>query len=443
MRKFALSILLFLAIAPLHAQELHKATDLHEFLMRAKAGIVHDAISPVTVDAQPAPFASKTFNITAIAGSANNASSFRFDVTPTPFAVNAGDSVTINITVPSNDQSTGGIGHGFFLESYFENFSFLISRGQTRSINFVANQPGTFSYICTQSSCGVGHTVMGGTFTVNAVQAPAPTIASLNPATGPTSGGNVVTISGANFTANASVKFDNTNAIGVTVNGSTSITATAPAHAAGPVTVTVTNSDGQSGTASYTYADPTISITAVSPNTGTTAGGTSVTISGAAFQPGATVTFGALPATNVTVVNATTITATTPLGPATEQLKVDVTVKNPDGKSATQQQAFTYTVPPLSIDAVSPSSVITTGGQQITITGKGFTTALASSVTIDGVAATGVNVVDAVTMTAIVPPHASGAADVAVKVGNTTATKSGGLTYFVFTAPPKRRAAKH
>jgi len=443
MRKLTLSILLSLAVAPLHAEEVHQATDLHEFLMRAKAGIVHEAISPVTVDAVPAPFATKTFNVTAIAGSSTNASSFRFDVSPTPFAVNVGDAVTINITVPSNDQSSGGIGHGFFLETYFENFGFTIARGQTRSLNFVANQPGTFSYICTQTSCGVGHTVMGGTFTVNAVQAAAPSIASINPATGATGGGNIVTITGANFASGATVKFDNSSAIGVTVNSSTSITATAPAHAAGAVTVTVTNPDGQSGTTQYTYADPTISITAVSPNIGPTSGGTSVTISGAAFQSGATVTFGAFQATNVNVVNSTTITATTPLGPATEQLKVDVTVKNPDGKGATQSQAFQYVPPALTIDTITPSSVVTTAGQLIRITGTGFTTALNSSVTIGGVAATGVNVVDAITITAIAPPHAAGAVDVVVQVGSSTATKSGGLTYFVLTAPPKRRSTKH
>src|SRR5205809_809677 len=119
MRKLALSILVFLSIAPLFGQEVHQAADLHELLARIHAGVIHEALSPVTVDAAPTPFAAKTFNITAIAGNANNASTFRFDVSPTPFAVNVGDNVTLNITVPSNDQSSGGIGHGFFLENYF------------------------------------------------------------------------------------------------------------------------------------------------------------------------------------------------------------------------------------------------------------------------------------------------------------------------------------
>ena len=71
----------------------------------------------------------------------------------------------------------------------------------------------------------------------------------------------------------------------VVVN-STTITATTPAGSAGAVTVTVTVS-GQSGslTNGFTYVGvPTVS--SVSPNTGSTAGGTAVTITGTNFAAG-------------------------------------------------------------------------------------------------------------------------------------------------------------
>ena len=86
---------------------------------------------------------------------------------------------------------------------------------------------------------------------------------------------------------------------------STSITATAPAHAAGKVDVVVTNTDSQSATLTqaFTYVLPAPTISSVSPNTGPTTGGTPVTITGTNFQSGATVTFGALPATDVIVVS--------------------------------------------------------------------------------------------------------------------------------------------
>jgi hypothetical protein len=55
-------------------------------------------------------------------------------------------------------------------------------------------------------------------------------------------------------------------------------------------------------------------VSSISPNTGPLAGGTSVTISGSNFTGATAVTFGSQPATNVMVVNANTITATTPAG---------------------------------------------------------------------------------------------------------------------------------
>ena len=50
----------------------------------------------------------------------------------------------------------------------------------------------------------------------------------------------------------------------------------------------------------------------MSPTSGTTAGGTGITVTGTGFLAGATVTMGGTAASNVTVVNSTTITATTP-----------------------------------------------------------------------------------------------------------------------------------
>src|SRR5207253_10334456 len=77
--------------------------------------------------------------------------------------------------------------------------------------------------------------------------------------------------------------------------------ATTPAHAAGTVSIVVTNSDARAGTLAnnFIYYAPT--VTSVSPSSGSTAGGTSVTITGAYFATGATVTVGGAAATGVTV----------------------------------------------------------------------------------------------------------------------------------------------
>jgi acid phosphatase len=80
--------------------------------------------------------------------------------------------------------------------------------------------------------------------------------------------------------------------------------------------------------------------TAITPNSGTTAGGTAVTIRGTGFVSGATVSFGGVAATNVTVVGSTTITATAPAHAAGA---VNVTISNPNSQTGTLTNGFTYT----------------------------------------------------------------------------------------------------
>jgi hypothetical protein len=88
-----------------------------------------------------------------------------------------------------------------------------------------------------------------------------------------------------------------------------------------------------------TAAAPT--VTSVGPSSGSTNGGTSVTISGTNFLRGATVQIGGVMATNVQVNNSTTITANTP---AHAPGAVDVAVTNPDYQSSTLSNGYTYTM---------------------------------------------------------------------------------------------------
>ncbi len=182
---------------------------------------------------------------------------------------------------------------------------------------------------------------------------PAPTVSSVSPATGSTAGGTAVTITGADFVAGATVSFGGVAATNVSVASATSITADTPARAAGAVDVVVINPDLQSGTlvSGYTYAAaPTVG--SVSPASGPPAGGTAVTITGANFVAGATVTFGGVAATNVSVASATSITADTP---AHAVGAVDVVVTNPDLQSGTLASGYAYQGPPVSV-AASPGS---------------------------------------------------------------------------------------
>jgi hypothetical protein len=140
-------------------------------------------------------------------------------------------------------------------------------------------------------------------------------------------------------------------------------------------------------------------------------------------------------------VSSTSITAVTPLGPTSQQLQVDVVVTNPDNTTATLHPGFNYTVPPLAVTNISPSAANTGGGNVVTITGQGFTTAVSSSVTFGGVAATNVTIDSPVSMHVTAPPHAAGTVDVVVTVGSSSVTKSAAFTYA--TPPPRHRAARH
>ncbi|MDQ1306122.1 MAG: large repetitive protein, partial [Actinomycetota bacterium] len=182
---------------------------------------------------------------------------------------------------------------------------------------------------------------LGLSATVNP-PAPAPTVASITPNSALVTGGVAVTIAGANFQDGATVTIGANAATNVKFVSATSLTATAPAGAVGAVDVVVANPDGQSATLAggFTYlAIPPPTVTSITPNSASMTGGVAVTIAGANFQSGATVTIGGTAATNVKFVSATSLTATAPAGAAGA---ADVVVANPDGQSATLAGGFTY-----------------------------------------------------------------------------------------------------
>ena len=108
--------------------------------------------------------------------------------------------------------------------------------------------------------------------------------------------------------------------------------------------LTVTDSNGETGTSTQTVvvnAAPTVS--SVSPRSGSTAGGTAVTIMGRGFVPGAIVKFGTAAASSVTFVSATELKATAPAHAAGT---VNVTVYTGGGTSAIgSADDYSYSAP--------------------------------------------------------------------------------------------------
>src|SRR5204862_6414719 len=95
------------------------------------------------------------------------------------------------------------------------------------------------------------------------------------------------------------------------VNSDTSITATSPAGQAGAVDVTVITAGGTSATNAndqYTYTPPAVpTVTKVSPGSGPSTGGTSVTITRTAFTGAPVVNFGPGNPAKFSVTNDATI----------------------------------------------------------------------------------------------------------------------------------------
>ncbi|MGO9880317.1 MAG: IPT/TIG domain-containing protein [Acidimicrobiales bacterium] len=263
---------------------------------------------------------------------------------------------------------------------------------------------------------------------------PPPSVKSVSPTSGPSTGATTVTITGTGFAGASAVNFGTTAAT-FTVNSSTTITAISPAGSLGTVDITVTTSGGTSATSGadqFTYTvPPPPTVTSISPTSGQSTGDTSVTITGTSFTGATAVDFGSGNPATFTVNNASTITATSPPGALAT---VDVTVTTPGGTSTTSAaDKYTYTVPPPpTVSAVSPTSGISTGGASVTITGTNFTGATAVSF---AKTAANFTVNSPTSITAISPPSTPGPVDITVTTpGGTSATSP--ADQFTYTVPP-------
>ncbi|MEN3332501.1 MAG: hypothetical protein V7641_1866 [Blastocatellia bacterium] len=106
-----------------------------------------------------------------------------------------------------------------------------------------------------------------------------------------------------------------------------------------------------------------LAVMSDSPDSGTAAGGMTVNLNGAGFLSGATVKFGDAAPVTANVVNNHALTAVTPSHTAG---RVDVTVNNPDGASATLSGGYTF-LPPNHPPQVSPTASATTGAAPLFI----------------------------------------------------------------------------
>jgi IPT/TIG domain/PKD domain len=207
-------------------------------------------------------------------------------------------------------------------------------------ISHTFSEPGSYTVALTVfagdgTSIGTSRTVgVGGI----------PTVTKIAPKKGPASGGQVVTITGTNFTAATAVKFGSVAAASFTVESSTKIIASSPAEAVGTVDVTVTGPGGTSATSLADHFKVVPTVTKVSPNTGSKTGGTTVTVSGSGFLPGTSGTTFKFGKTLASSVNCSTTTTCTMVSPSHEVGTVDVkaTVNKLSSSKNAPSDQFTY-----------------------------------------------------------------------------------------------------
>jgi hypothetical protein len=202
---------------------------------------------------------------------------------------------------------------------------------------YLAAVAGDYSVAVTTSGCTSAASAVK-TVTINptpnaTITAPASVVAG--------STGNTASV--ANAGAGATYSWTAGNGTITAGSGTRSITFTAGAVGTLTINVTVTTaagcSDAKSVNVNVTAAPPAVTVTSVSPVSGSTSGGTAVTINGTGFISGATVTFGGAAATNIAVVSAIKITARTPAHAAGS---VNVTVTNTNASTATLTSGYLY-----------------------------------------------------------------------------------------------------
>lgn len=239
----------------------------------------------------------------------------------------------------------------------------------------------------------------------------------ISPNQGSSGGGTLVTITGTNLSGTTAVHFGTRSATSVTNVSPTQISAVSPSGN-GVVGVTATTAGGTSNPVAFFYVGPPFKQS-LSPTSGSTAGGNTVTINGTGLATATSVAFGANSATP-TVVSDSQITVAVPANTA-GSVPVSVTTAGGTNNGLT----YTYIADPV-LTSVAPTSGPTSGGASVTLTGSSL--AFTTGVTFDGNPAFFTALSDT-SVTAVTPPGTAGAVDVVVTNDAGSDTLAGGYTY--------------
>ena len=257
-----------------------------------------------------------------------------------------------------------------------------------------------------------------------------PVITSISPNSGSEAGGTSVTLTGTGFNAVTSVSFYGGGS-GTNFNrvSDTQIICTTPAKTTwNEIVVRASGAAGvNSNGVKFTYgvAPSTPSLSAINPTSGTTAGGTACTLTGANLTGCSAVSFGGTAATGISVVSSTQVRCTSP---AKSAGTISVTATTSNGTS--NGVNYTYNAPAgPTLSAINPTSGTTAGGTVCTLTGTNLTGT--TGVSFGGTAGTSIVNVSSTQVRATSPAKTAGTYGVTATTANGTSnavsyTYSGG-----------------
>jgi hypothetical protein len=151
-------------------------------------------------------------------------------------------------------------------------------------------------------------------------------------------------------------------------------------------------------------------LNSLSPNHGTTDGGTLVTITGTGFTGSTGVLFGATAGTGFNVVDDTTVTV---MSPAHAAGAVNVSIQSPNGTALALPYIYDQALVAPILTSLTPNHGPTAGGTSVTITGTGLIGSTGADFGL--VAGTDYTVLSDTTATVTSPAHAAGSIDVTVQ----------------------------
>jgi len=259
------------------------------------------------------------------------------------------------------------------------------------------------------------------TFTVTS---PTPTLTSISPSSGAPGANVPVTLTGTNFVSPATILISGSGVTSsaATVQSAAQITATI--QIAGGATrtgysVTVKTVNGASNPVTFTVAQPTPTLTSISPSSASLNTSTPVTLTGTNFVSPATLNIAGsgVTASGVTVTSSTQINATFNVAANASTGTHNISVSMSNG--TTSAVGFTVNASSgggsLPLSSISPSSGKTGTSVKVTLTGKNLTGLSAIPIQVTG---------SGITISSVTPVGTSGTTLTAVFTIAANATKS-------------------